>query len=1014
MMDLYGTDCVSATTPVLSTLNLIGTNLREVFTTMRRSSSVYRLLAWVLLATLALTVPGLAGRPLPADQRPVQAAGNLPVTTATYLNGSGASVASAVDIAPNNTIVYAGTLTGSNLGATPTALLGGGNGVVLRLNATGTSLVSLTRIGSRVDDMEVNRSDGQIAVIGSFGVAVLSADASSVVWSSIPATGSDSRVAIASDGTVAALVGKTITTFDASGTLIKQWTLGDTSVRDVAIDASSQSVYATGYHQVDTNLKMPFLRSFSYAGVAKWTNWRWSFSEANNVNLKADTEGYRVAMGRDGNLYFAGETDGGNNVYTRDPRNLSTSAPNVGYDKYNQTSGISGSFRFSYYARLDPATGDLLLGQYVLARLSSGNGNTIRARSIAADETGRVYVGGVSAASIADRDNNQIAGIDVGPYGGSDAFLLVVSPNFQTREVWTPLAGPAPNGGKGTVTAVAAASGIRALGATSTEGSFITHNALLAAPGRTVSDTNTVGYLAAWGGTSANTPPTTSGINNVTVLEDAANSTITLTTAFDDNEDGPTGLTYSVPTNTNAALFTAVNVAGGTLTLDYAPDANGSAALTVRATDSGGLFVDTTFTVTVTQVNDSPTFTAGPDRLVSAGSGPVTNPGWASGFVPGPANESSQGVLEYQVTVTSNDTIFTALPTIDANGTLSFTPVNSIAAPTTADIEVRVRDNGGTANGGSDTSTVQRFSITVTNIDNTPPTTSGIADVSAAADGPDTIIDLLTVFDDAEEGAAGLVYSIESNSNPSLFTNADSLVVGSTLTLDYAPTASGEATIKVRATDGSGGLVEATFTVTVDPADTLTRLYLPLIGLGLAAPQQPDLVGTLAIQPDQDTFTVGEPVVFTVTITNNGTAPTTTGFWVDLFINPTTPPTPDLLPLRWAQTCAEPDYCFGVAWGVDEVLQPGQSIILTSEATSYNEEFTRWPGWLASGPTDLYLYVDNWGEQAPGAILELDETNNRAEILGLTVSGENPPLPQALAPVLLERQRPAHILLSDG
>ena len=44
----------------------------------------------------------------------------------------------------------------------------------------------------------------------------------------------------------------------------------------------------------------------------------------------------------------------------------------------------------------------------------------------------------------------------------------------------------------------------------------------------------------------------------------------------------------------------------GTLTLDYAADQNGMADITVRTTDTSGLWVESTFTVTVNPVNDAP------------------------------------------------------------------------------------------------------------------------------------------------------------------------------------------------------------------------------------------------------------------------------------------------------------------------------------------------------------------------------------------------------------------------
>src|SRR5262249_38178629 len=70
---------------------------------------------------------------------------------------------------------------------------------------------------------------------------------------------------------------------------------------------------------------------------------------------------------------------------------------------------------------------------------------------------------------------------------------------------------------------------------------------------------------------------------------------------FADVEDGAAGLSYSVSSASNPALFTAttVNATTDELRLDYAPGAFGTSTVTVRATDTGGLFVDSTFTVTI-------------------------------------------------------------------------------------------------------------------------------------------------------------------------------------------------------------------------------------------------------------------------------------------------------------------------------------------------------------------------------------------------------------------------------
>ena len=105
-----------------------------------------------------------------------------------------------------------------------------------------------------------------------------------------------------------------------------------------------------------------------------------------------------------------------------------------------------------------------------------------------------------------------------------------------------------------------------------------------------------------------NEPPTTIGIPSVTVAEDQEDTAVNLFDAFADGTDAGADLTYSVTGNTNPGLFGAVRLdpAAGTLLLGYAPNANGEASITVRATDTGGSFVETTFTVTVLAVNDPP------------------------------------------------------------------------------------------------------------------------------------------------------------------------------------------------------------------------------------------------------------------------------------------------------------------------------------------------------------------------------------------------------------------------
>jgi hypothetical protein len=99
-----------------------------------------------------------------------------------------------------------------------------------------------------------------------------------------------------------------------------------------------------------------------------------------------------------------------------------------------------------------------------------------------------------------------------------------------------------------------------------------------------------------------NEAPTTGGLPNVSVTRDAPDTVVNLWAGFDDVADEDAQLAFAVVGNTNPGLFssTAITPANGRLTLDYAPGQTGQATLTLRATDTGGLFTETSFVVTVT------------------------------------------------------------------------------------------------------------------------------------------------------------------------------------------------------------------------------------------------------------------------------------------------------------------------------------------------------------------------------------------------------------------------------
>ncbi len=219
---------------------------------------------------------------------------------------------------------------------------------------------------------------------------------------------------------------------------------------------------------------------------------------------------------------------------------------------------------------------------------------------------------------------------------------------------------------------------------------------------------------------AANHAPTFTKGPDKSVYEDAGPQTVTAW-ATDISagipEESGQALSF-VLTNDNNGLFVdePAITADGTLTFTPAPNANGSVVVTVLLKVDGGTAnggVDTsvaqTLTITVSAVNDAPTFIKGPDQVVNTGAGPQTVVAWATAISAGPPDESSQ-TLSF---VTQNDyeSLFEVQPRISSDGTLTYKAVYN--AQGEASVMAMLNDIGGTANGGVNSSPPQFFKISI-------------------------------------------------------------------------------------------------------------------------------------------------------------------------------------------------------------------------------------------------------------------------------------------------------------
>ncbi|MEE9492937.1 MAG: DUF4347 domain-containing protein [Gammaproteobacteria bacterium] len=292
--------------------------------------------------------------------------------------------------------------------------------------------------------------------------------------------------------------------------------------------------------------------------------------------------------------------------------------------------------------------------------------------------------------------------------------------------------------------------------------------------------------------TAFNDPPVTSSLADVTVDEDAADTVIDLFAAFSDAEDA---LVYSMITNTNPGLFaaTVINSVAGTLTLDYAPDLNGNTNITIRATDIGGQFIESTFSVTVNPLNDIPT-TSGINNTNVNEDAPVSVIDLFAAF---DDIETLDAALVYTLTNNTNPALFSST-TIDIGaGTLSLNYAPNQNG--TADITVRATDTGGafietlfTVTVAAVNNAPTAISISNNQIQNTTDTSTGAAIGTLSAEDVDTSD---TATYSIVGGTDADKFSIGGPENQLLILNDD--VLDATLQASYH--------VVVRITD-SGGL----------------------------------------------------------------------------------------------------------------------------------------------------------------------------------------------------------------
>ncbi|MEL6894559.1 MAG: tandem-95 repeat protein [Planctomycetota bacterium] len=301
-----------------------------------------------------------------------------------------------------------------------------------------------------------------------------------------------------------------------------------------------------------------------------------------------------------------------------------------------------------------------------------------------------------------------------------------------------------------------------------------------------------------------NDAPTISGVANQSVMENSGSTSVNFT--IDDEQSAANLLTVSATSN-NASLIAPSSLVfsgtGANRTLSFTPTTNtfGTAIVSVSVSD-GARTTETSFQVTVNELNDAPTVSNVADQTVQENS--------ASTNVSFTIADEQTAAASLTVNATSDNTALISNASLVVSGTagnrtVSFTPTaNSFG---TANITITVSDGV--------LQVQETFQVTVEEL-NDAPTISNVADQTVQENSASTSVNF-TIAD--EQTAAGSLTVHATSDNTALISNAALVVsgTGGNRSISFTPTANsfGVANITITVSDGIIP-VQETFRVTVE------------------------------------------------------------------------------------------------------------------------------------------------------------------------------------------------------
>jgi uncharacterized delta-60 repeat protein len=299
---------------------------------------------------------------------------------------------------------------------------------------------------------------------------------------------------------------------------------------------------------------------------------------------------------------------------------------------------------------------------------------------------------------------------------------------------------------------------------------------------------------------NANETPTEIGLSWNVLAENAGFDKTVGTFSTTDVDAGNT-FTYSLVTGSGGANNASFRVLGSALVAisNFDFETKSSYSIRVRSTDQGGLFVEKTFVITVIDVNEAPTDISLSSSTIAENGAANTPVGTLSTADPDAGNS-----VTYTLVAGSGDADNAAFniegSILRATNTFNFEAKSSYS------IRVRSTDQGGLF-------TEKTFTITVTNVNETPTDISLSSSSIAENAGGNTVVGALSTID-ADSGNT-FTYSLVSGAgdadNASFNINGSALQATSGFNFETKPSY----TVRVRSTDQNGLFVEKAIAIQV-------------------------------------------------------------------------------------------------------------------------------------------------------------------------------------------------------